>query len=173
MSQETQKAVQGDDGGARPSVAADECRHSPPSLDGVGRGWLPGEDPLLVSTDPLSFVLHHEDTEYGGTCGLDPWAPKSGPLRNFTPSQPKSSSKLLPHAHCRTSGRLLMAIVTRSALSRQTLWLSLFWARLDSQAPGLTCSGRRNCTALSLAGQHTDTRTWGPGGLHRPHQPVL
>lgn len=130
-------------------------------------------DPLLVSTDPLSFLLQHEDTEYGRTCGLDPWAPKSGPLRNFTPSQPKSSSKLLPHVHCRISSRLLMALVTRSALSRQTLWLSLFWARLDSQAPGLTCSGRRNCTVLSPAGQHTDTRIWGPGGLHRPHQPVL
>lgn len=44
-----------------------------------------------------------------------------------------------------------MALVTRSALSRQTLWLSLFWARLDRQAPGLTCSGRRNCTVLSPA----------------------
>ena len=95
------------------------------------------------------------------------------PEKFHPPSQPESSSELLPHVHCRVSSRLLLAIMTRSTLDRQTLWVSLFWAGLDSHAPGLTCSGRGNRTVLCPAGQHTDTWTWGPGGLHRPHQPVL
>lgn len=93
--------------------------------------WLPARDHVLISKDPVSFLL---DMECGRTCALDPCVPNCGSLGKTDPVSPRDLRTFVPHAHCHVSNGLLMAIMTGSTPNRQTPVgsLALSWGRQPS-----------------------------------------